>query len=352
MQNSWKTILQIAFTYIGTVVGAGFASGREILEFFVRFGPYGLVGIGIASLLFVWSAIQVMLVAQRIQAKSYQEVSFYLFGKTIGTFFNTILLLVLIGTTSVMLAFTGSLFKESFHLPAQLGIWVSMIFIFLVTARGMGAIHMVNSIFVPILIGFTLLVFFYTKPWDSTASVAGLPLDELEADGWLQSPVYYVSLNVALAQAVLVPIGRECPYRRTLIYGGLVGGLGIGLLLFLAYASLLDNMPHVQFVDTPTIFILSGLGKTITFLFALLVYAEVFSSLVANLFGLVEQVKSYINVHFSLILLIILLICYGVSFVGFSSLLTILYPLFGQIVVFFLVMLFYRQMMDRSKQLN
>ena len=36
MQQSWKAALQIAFTYIGTVVGAGFASGKEIVEFFVR----------------------------------------------------------------------------------------------------------------------------------------------------------------------------------------------------------------------------------------------------------------------------------------------------------------------------
>lgn len=49
MQRSWKAALQIAFTYIGTVVGAGFASGKEIVEFFVQYGSQGLVGILLAT---------------------------------------------------------------------------------------------------------------------------------------------------------------------------------------------------------------------------------------------------------------------------------------------------------------
>lgn len=38
MNKNW---VKIASIYIGTVIGAGFASGREIIEFF---GIYGLKG--------------------------------------------------------------------------------------------------------------------------------------------------------------------------------------------------------------------------------------------------------------------------------------------------------------------
>ena len=36
MENKKVTILKVAATYIGTVVGAGFASGQETLQFFCR----------------------------------------------------------------------------------------------------------------------------------------------------------------------------------------------------------------------------------------------------------------------------------------------------------------------------
>ncbi|MFP3391154.1 hypothetical protein [Brevibacillus sp. SIMBA_040] len=344
MQGSWRAAWQIAFTYIGTVVGAGFASGKEIVEFFVQYGTQGLVGILLATALFAWAGIQIMLISYRTQANSYQEVSTYLFGHPFGTVFNTLLLTVLLGTTSVMLAATGAIFMESFQLSPQLGIWISMIMIFFVTRKGLFAIHHVNSIFVPALIAFTFLVFLYTKPWENTS----VTLESLRPLAWLSSPLYYVALNVSLTQAVLIPIGRHSKNEKPLIAGGIIGGLGIGLLLLLAYSSLSANMPGIQRAEMPMIALLQGAGKGIPLLFSLLVYAEIFSTLVANVFGLSEQIRQVTRLRGPTILLGILGISYFISFVGFSSLLRFLYPLFGQLVVFFLVMLVYRQWRGRE----
>lgn len=239
MQRSWKAALQIAFTYIGTVVGAGFASGKEIVEFFVQYGSQGLVGILLAISLFIWGGIRVMVLSYRIQADSYQDLSTYLFGRPVGTIFNMLLLTVLFGTTSVMLAATGAVFLESFQLSPQLGIWVSMILIFLVARKGLFAIHSVNSLFVPLLIGFTLLVFLYSRPWLDDEPL----IEAVKPWAWLSSPLYYVALNISLTQAVLVPIGRHSFSERPLIWGGILGGLGIGILLLLAYASMSVRMP-------------------------------------------------------------------------------------------------------------
>ncbi|MGG1661328.1 YkvI family membrane protein [Brevibacillus sp. NRS-1366] len=344
MQGSWRAAWQIAFTYIGTVVGAGFASGKEIVEFFVQYGTQGFVGILLATALFVWAGIRIMLISYRLQASSYQEVSTYLFGHPFGTVFNTLLLTVLLGTTSVMLAATGAIFMESFQLSSQIGIWISMVMIFIVTRKGLFAIHHVNSIFVPALIGFTFLVFLHTKPWEDSA----ITVESLRPFAWLSSPFYYVALNVSLTQAVLIPMGRHSKGEQPLIAGGILGGLGIGLLLLLAYFSLSVKMPGIQQAEMPMIALLQGAGRGIPLLFSLLVYAEIFSTLVANVFGLSEQLRQVTRLRGPTILLAILAISYFISFIGFSSLLRFLYPLFGQLVVFFLVMLMYRQWRGRT----
>jgi uncharacterized membrane protein YkvI len=344
MQRSWKATFQIAFTYIGTVVGAGFASGKEIMEFFVQYGTKGLMGILLATFLFVWAGVRVMIIAHRIQAKSSQDINTYLFGKKVGTLFNLVLLTVLFGTTSVMLAATGAIFLESFHLSAQFGIWLSMVAIFVVAKRGLLAIHSVNSLFVPMLIVFTFLVFLHTQPWETGRVV----VETVHPWVWITSPLYYVALNVSLTQAVLVPIGRQCGSEQPLIWGGVLGGAGIGLLLLLAHSSMTKRMPEIQHVEMPMISLLDGLGQGIPFLFALLVYAEVFSTLVANVFGLTEQLKQLTRLRGTVIICGILAACYLISFVGFGLLLRLLYPLFGQFVVLFLFMLLYRQLRNRA----
>lgn len=345
MRSTWKQSVQIAFTYIGTVVGAGFASGREIVEFFVRYGFQGFVGILVAMLLLIWAGVRVMILAFRLQANSYQEISNYLFGNVVGPLFNLILLAVLLGTSSVMLAAVGALFHDSFHLPAQAGIWLSMVWIYFVTLRGLAAIHSVNSVFVPTLIGFTLLIFFYSEPWQAEAANQ-IVIETGNSWSWLRSPLAYAALNVSLAQAVLVPIGRESSSERPLILGGMLGGLGIGLLLLMAYWAMSVHMPAVATADMPMIYMLSDLGRGVALLFALLVFAEIFSTLVANVFGIVQQLKQWSALPPSLLILAILVLCYLISLVGFTSLLSFLYPLFGQIVFLFLFMLAYRQVRD------
>ncbi len=344
MKNTWKHSLQIAFTYIGTVVGAGFASGREILEFFVQYGTQGLVGIFLACLLFIWAGVRIMIIARRMQSDSCQDVSTYLFGRTVGVGYNLILLVIMLGTTSVMLSATGSIFADTFRLPSQFGIWFSMICVFGVAIRGLTAIHAVNSLFVPTLIGFTLLVFVYTQPW---AASDGVIVEQVKPWVWFSSPLYYVALNIALTQSVLIPIGRESASERPLIIGGLLGGLGIGVLLLFAYSSIRIHMPQIEQIDMPMIHILSGLGRWVTVPFALLVYAEIFSSLVANVFGLVQQMRQLVALPQAAAVCLILGISYAVSFVGFAPLLSLLYPLFGQIVVLFLLMLGFRQLFGR-----
>ena len=49
MEKNW---IKIASIYVGTVIGAGFASGREIIEFFGVYGLKGIVGIIISGFLF------------------------------------------------------------------------------------------------------------------------------------------------------------------------------------------------------------------------------------------------------------------------------------------------------------
>src|SRR5690242_12070807 len=56
-------IVRVAFTYIGTVVGAGFASGQEILQFFTRYGSLATLTIALSTVLFIWIGIQLMLMA-------------------------------------------------------------------------------------------------------------------------------------------------------------------------------------------------------------------------------------------------------------------------------------------------
>ena len=47
----FMSILKVVFVIIGTLIGAGFASGQEIYTFFFSYGINGILGIVISSLI-------------------------------------------------------------------------------------------------------------------------------------------------------------------------------------------------------------------------------------------------------------------------------------------------------------
>ena len=69
--------LKVAATYIGTVVGAGFASGQESLQFFAIFKGRGLIGLLIVTILFILYGYIIMELGYHLGSKSHIEIIKY-----------------------------------------------------------------------------------------------------------------------------------------------------------------------------------------------------------------------------------------------------------------------------------
>ena len=76
-KNIIPNIARIAANFAGTIIGAGFASGQELTQFFVAYGSMGLTGLLITCLLFTWLTIQVLEISYQIHATSYHELLYY-----------------------------------------------------------------------------------------------------------------------------------------------------------------------------------------------------------------------------------------------------------------------------------
>jgi uncharacterized membrane protein YkvI len=330
----------IAATYIGTVVGAGFASGQEVLTFFTHYGTAGFWGIGLATLLFGIVGIQIMLISQRIQAYSYRELNLYLFGKRFGKMVNLLVLVLLFGISSVMLAGTGSLFQEQLGLHFQIGVLFTLLLTYLLLTKGIRAIFTVNVIFVPLMMVFTFYLVTETYPMHGWQVFA----PELHGFGWVLSPFLYAAFNLATAQAILAPLGREINDPVAIRWGGALGAAGIGILLFSTNYVLSAHMPGVSSYEIPIAMLFYGAGKLLHLVFLCVIYGEIFTTLLGNLFGLTRQLQYYAPWPITRLAAVILFMCYVISWAGFSTLLQHVYPLFGLLSLGFLSAVIWKSM--------
>ena len=68
-----------AFTFIGAVIGACFASGQEIRQYFVDYGGFGFIGIVLMTVLFFIFGEKLMLMGYTSKSDSYETVLGYAF---------------------------------------------------------------------------------------------------------------------------------------------------------------------------------------------------------------------------------------------------------------------------------
>ncbi|MEH7121051.1 hypothetical protein V7128_27140 [Neobacillus vireti] len=349
MNKNWTGAFQIAAVYVGTVVGAGFATGKEIVEFFSRFGFFGLISILMSGYLFISLGSKLMRIAAHIDAKSYQEFNTYLFGKWPGRIINVFMLFMLLGVSAVMLSGAGAVFEEQLGLSKSSGVFLTIILSILVMLVGTKGLFAVNSFVVPLMISFSLILMIFSVQ---------LPhfLDQLlfiphADDGWksVVAPFSYVALNLGLAQAVLVPIAAEVKDDWTIKWGGIFGGAALTLILGASHFTLI-MLPNVELYNIPMAIVMKDLAPFLYWIYVLVIYGEIFTSVIGNVFGLDRQLKQYLSIPTIISVSVVFLVSYLISLVNYGTLLSYLYPLFGYICMTFFILLWMKPFKPEIKK--
>ena len=77
---------QVCFCYLGALIGAGFASGKEIQLFFGRFSAAAYPSLLFAGLLFAFLAYAAIEISRKHGLSSSSEFFIFCLGKRLGPF--------------------------------------------------------------------------------------------------------------------------------------------------------------------------------------------------------------------------------------------------------------------------
>lgn len=154
-----KNMLKAICVIIGTIIGAGFASGKEVYIFFNQYGIAGLYGIALASILTGIIIYKILISVRKIDARNYNE---YLektqINPKVREVMNIIINIFLLISFYVMIAGFCAYFKQEFSIsPFIIGAIVSLMcyFTFMNQIEG---VTKINSILIPFLIVMILFI--------------------------------------------------------------------------------------------------------------------------------------------------------------------------------------------------
>ena len=110
MKETWKEALRAAFAICATLIGAGFASGREIVTFFSQFGGAGWLGVPLAGACVGWIVYLVLSLARQTGADSFPGLYGRLMNPACEDAMHLLYGMLCLTTAAAMLSAGGELF--------------------------------------------------------------------------------------------------------------------------------------------------------------------------------------------------------------------------------------------------
>jgi len=74
MKISWNKVITVALAYVGVIIGAGFASGQEIMQYYVSYGAMGFWGLVISGIVFVIGGVVLLQFGSYYLAREHSDV--------------------------------------------------------------------------------------------------------------------------------------------------------------------------------------------------------------------------------------------------------------------------------------
>lgn len=340
----WKTTFQVAATYVGAVMGAGFASGQEIQQFFARFGRWGLAGIVVSSILFSLLGWCMLDLQERWRVASYPEFFDHLLSPRWGRWADGLVSVLLFVGMMAMISGSGALFHEYFGFSRWFGIVLTDLVIALALwFRGEGVLW-INTVLIPLkftfCLGIATLAVFIAKSGDGEGIVI---LANPIVKNWAFSAVLYVSFNLTLAMVVFASLGKDVQ-RAGARLGAVLGGVALGIFAFVIGAALL-RFPEVLGLEIPMVAVAGKLGDWPAFFYVVVLWLAMITAAIGNGFSLVSRVVETRRLNYNPATVILLLLLLPIAGVKFSQIVQFIYPLFGYLGLAFLplILLFWRK---------
>lgn len=287
--EAWR----VALTIVGTLVGAGFASGREIAQFFAVFGSISLVGVILAAVLLGVATRLILDEAVKHQTSDHADLLRAVMPgqRRLTAIFDAAISLMLLGGMTVMMAGAAALLA-SMGLARPLGTAIVASLVFVSTYRASTQLMTLNSYLTPVLAAGILLIALLAIASPEKLKPLGIPFesygwgDPLEDSTatpllphWTLAALLYLSFNLAGLVPVLAILGASVRVRRVIAQGSSTGALLFGLLVMAELLALLIVDGTAMKAELPmlSLALAAGpLGKavfTITILLAMLTTA-------------------------------------------------------------------------------
>ena len=336
-----NNIIKVISILIGTIIGAGFASGKEIYVFFKIFGSLGIVGIIVSTILTGLIIYSVLYISKKKYITSNENFldtisnnKIDAIQKTTKMILKNIINVFLIISFFIMVAGWSAYFKQKYGIAIFITAGIMGILLYLTFLNNIDGIMKISSYIVPVLI---VIILFIAYKNIALSDVITFP--QTTAPIWyvILNAIIYSSYNSIMLIPILISVSETVKNKKEIKIITIITSI-ILLILSLCIFQILNLAQFdINNVELPILEILSGSTAQET-LYSIVVIIAIFTTAVSAGYGFLENIKD--KTKYKKVAGLICLLAIPISYLGFGKLINIMYPLFGAIAMYQIILIF------------
>ena len=321
-----RRIIKIAFTYVGAVIGAGFVSGQEILNFFVIYDLEGLLLVLLTGVLFAVLGNSIFLISEKLAVDNYYQLFSHWGGKKLGLIADLNLTLFLLSSFIIMLVGSKEVCSIISDFKYNWGLTLTLLIVIITNLYGLEGILDLNFILIPVLL---LIIIIFTSGINLEINFSDL---NLKFDQ-LCSAFTYTGYNLVLAITVLLPLVSKFN-KLEVVLGISSGGIILGIIAFLIAATLIQFQEYIVGEQLPMLKAVEIYKPQFYYLYALTLWLAMLTTASCNLYALLDRLELIFNWGREKLLIIVIVIIMPLLQFSFSNLVQLIYPKLGALSLF------------------
>lgn len=339
---SWKRIITYAGAFIAFLIGSGFATGQEVLQYFSSYGYLGVLGVIVVFLLFLYVGVDFVTVGQKHKFKKGSEIYKYYCGNIVGSFYDYFSIAFIYMSYIVMIGGAGATLHQQYSLPTYVGGIAIGILATCTVIFGLGKIVDVIGKIGPIIIILTIILgvsAIIKNPHGLTTVNEVLPkLNLMKAStNWFYAAASYVGFCMLWLAAFMTSMGASSKTRKESVLGVTFGAVGFSVALVIITLGILANIEQLAGTMVPTLVLAGNISPVLAFIFSFIVIVGIYTTAVPLLWQVVARFSEEKTSKFRV--LTVALAAIGV-FVGllvpFDKLVNIIYVINGYVGIILL----------------
>lgn len=343
-----KNVLKYAGAFMAWVIGSGFATGQEILQFFSSFGYYSYLEIliNLAGFLLIGTALMQAGYDNK-DIKDFNHFKYFC-GRGLGGFYTWCIPITLLLLMSVMISGAGATLAEYYGMNHYVGAALMAGMVLIAYLAGFDNLVRIVSFIAPAIIAFSLFVGTFTVIRDcghmtSIDSYQPLLSKSQNSPSWIISGVLYIPLEFLCGSKYFTALGASADSRKDARWGAITGSIVLIFSIAVMSTAIMLNGENTAALSIPTLFLAKKISYTLGAFFSVFLILGIFSSCSAMMWSVCDFFTSTGVKHRKLFAVGVAVLTFLLGLCSFSGLIGMFYPLIGCLGLIFVVCVLFKK---------